>query len=69
VRFTGLEVRYLGRVTTGTGRPGVARSGISGTGQLDFTADTDIVWAPDAPLTLLDASVMTHQLSVSVPIK
>lgn len=69
VRFTGLELRYQGRVTTGTGRPGVARTGVFGTGQLDFTAGTDIVWAPDAPLTLQDASVITHQLSVSMPIK
>lgn len=69
VRFTGLELRYQGRVTTGTGRPGVARGHVFGPGQLDFAAGTDIVWAPDAPLTLQDVTVTTHQISVSVPIK
>lgn len=69
VRFTGLELRYQGRVTTGTGRPGVARAWASPDGRLDLAAGGDIVWAPDAPLTLQDATVLTHQISVSVPIK
>jgi hypothetical protein len=69
VRLTGLELRYRGRVTSGTGRPGVARDQVFGAGQLDFAPGSDIVWAPDAPLTLQDATVTTHQVSVSVPIK
>jgi len=68
-RFTGLELRYQGRVTTGTGRPGVASDWAWAEDRLDAAAAGDIVWAPDAPLTLQDATVMTHQISVSVPIK
>ena len=69
VRFTDLELRYLGRVTTGTGRPGVAWTG----GALDRlaaeSAANDVLLAPSGPLTLQDATVVTHQISLSIPIR
>ena len=68
-RFSDLELRYLGRITTGTGRPGIATVG---TGRLEVSAaaaQNDILLAPEGPLTLQDATVMTHQLSIAVPIR
>jgi hypothetical protein len=65
----GVAVRYLGRVTTGTGRPGVAWTGAVPGRAADFAEANDIVVAPSGPLTLQDVSVVTHQISVSVPIR
>jgi hypothetical protein len=67
LRFGSVDVRYFGRVTHGTGRPGI--SVLSQPGVLDFaTGGSSIVAAPSGPLTLTSVSVMTHQLSVSVPL-
>ena len=70
--LTDLDVQYMGRVTTGTGRPGVA-----GTGgvfwqdrvTLASSGGNDILLAPSGQLTLTDVSVITHQISVSIPIR
>ena len=69
VKLPGLEVRYSGRLTTGTGRPGIAW-----TGPVTARADAaglanDIVVPPGGPLTLQDVNVVTHQLMVSLPIR
>ena len=68
-----LEFRYAGRVTTGTGRPGVGWSGGGWLerGALDVASagGNDILLAPSGPLTLDDVPVMTHQFSISVPIR
>lgn len=67
-----LEIRYAGRVTTGTGRPGVGWSGGWFGRAEPAMADAggnDILLAPSGPLTLQDVTVMTHQFSVSVPIR
>jgi hypothetical protein len=69
VDLPGVSLRYLGRVTTGTGRPGVAWGGAVPTRAADFAQANDIVVAPSGPLTLQDVSVVTHQISVSVPIR
>jgi len=68
VRLPDVELRYVGRLTTGTGRPGVAWDG---TARESFGADAaaDILLAPSGPLTLTDAYVLTHQLSISLPIR
>jgi hypothetical protein len=68
-----LEVRYAGRVTTGTGRPGVGWRG-GGWLEADVAAPAsmggnDILLAPSGILTLDDVTVMTHQFSISVPIR
>lgn len=73
-RFTGLDVRYSGRVTNGTGRPGsdfvpepLRVTGLETT--IVQTGSADFILAPRGPLTLQDASVVTHQLSVRIPVR
>jgi hypothetical protein len=64
-----LEIRYMGRVTTGTGRPGVAWDGVAEARAMDFGAANDIRIAPEGPLTLQDVTVLTNQISISIPIR
>lgn len=67
--FTEFEVRYAGRVTTGTGRPGVAWWPAVREGDLlAVPAGGDFIVAPSGPLTLQDASVWAHQLSLVIPL-
>ena len=67
MRFGGVDVRYLGRTTHGTGRPGVP-SGVLAVPVLDSSVGgAPILAAPSGPLTLTAVSVTTHQLSISVP--
>jgi hypothetical protein len=68
-RLADLELRYLGRVTTGTGRPGVGWTGAAEGRVLSAAAANDILLAPSGPLTLQDATVMTHQVSIAIPIR
>ncbi|GBD32651.1 hypothetical protein HRbin33_01624 [bacterium HR33] len=72
VRFPELELRYQGRVTNGTGRPGVApragRGGFleaSGPGTVSGT----VIVAPSGPLTLAEVKVVTHQVGIAIPIR
>ena len=58
-----VTIRYQGRLTTGTGRPGTGR------GVNVPMADADFIPAPSGALTLRDARVLTHQVSVSIPIR
>lgn len=70
MRFGDVEVRYLGRKTHGTGRPGIANNQVATPGV--FLADaggSNILAAPSGPLTLAPVSVTTHQFSVSVPLR
>jgi len=69
VRLKGVELRYLGRVTTGTGLPGVAWSAATEGRAAAFGQANDIVVPPGGPLTLQEADVWTHQISVAVPIR
>ncbi len=69
--FSEIEVRYQGRVTTGTGQPGTAWTPV-GFGRLEAAADAgaaDFIVAPSGPLTLQDASVTAHQFAVSIPVR
>jgi hypothetical protein len=68
-RLSDLELRYVGRVTTGTGRPGVAWTGAANERLDAAAAANDILLAPSGPLTLQDATVLTHQVSVAIPIR
>jgi hypothetical protein len=71
-RFAELEVRYAGRVTSGTGRPGTADQvpwGIAFPEALDQAGSPDFIIAPSGPLTLQDVSVVTHQISVRVAVR
>lgn len=69
VRLKGVELRYLGRVTTGTGLPGVAWNGVAMGRAESLASANDIVVPPGGPLTLQEADVWTHQISVAVPLR
>ncbi len=69
LRIGEAELRYMGRITTGTGRPGVAWTPTAESRFFDAALANDIVVAPGGPLTLQDVTVTTHQLSVSLPIR
>jgi hypothetical protein len=67
LRFATVEVHYRGFLTSGAGRPGVAREGpvfspVSIAGQSNF------LLAPSGPVTLDPVSVTSHQFTVSLPI-
>ncbi len=64
-----LDLRYAGRVTTGTGRPGIGATPTFGPGEQLLGGDADFILAPEGPLTLLDARVFTHQISVTIPVR
>lgn len=69
-RFPELTLRYLGRLTTGTGRPGVAWGCTNCFAVMGAnTGAGDYVVAPSGPLTLQDVAVLTHQVSISLPIR
>jgi hypothetical protein len=65
LKFPELHLRYMGRMTTGTGRPGVAWTGDA---RVSLDAAASFIIAPSAPLTLQEANVVTHQFMVSLPI-
>jgi len=67
LRFPELELRYSGRVTTGTGRPGTQTNGFVLNDPAAFRAGGLLV-APNGPLTLEGVSVVTHQFSLSLPL-
>jgi hypothetical protein len=66
--FSEFEVRYAGRVTTGTGRPGVSWWSVAEPMAFDAAAGGDYIVAPSGPLTLQDANVWAHQLSLIIPL-
>lgn len=69
LRFPEFELRYRGSVTHGTGRP---RSSFGCTVCLDTPAGGvrgGIVVAPSGPMTLQDVRVVSHQLSLSLPLR
>ena len=71
-RTSTVELRYLGRVTSGTGRPGIAANNVFRTGTtIDAVASpaSNVLAAPTGPLTLTDITVLTHQISVSLPLR
>ncbi len=70
LHLQGVTIHYAGRITTGTGRPGtrwtdnrMAEAGF------DQALSNDFILAPSGPLTLQDARVTTHQLSVVIPMR
>jgi hypothetical protein len=70
LKLPGIDVQWVSRVTTGTGRPGTrwtnARMDEASGG---VPLSSDFILAPSGPLTLQDARVTTHQLSVVIPIR
>ena len=65
VKFPEFHVRYTGRRTSGTGHPGVA--GVGGRAPTALSS-SDFIVAPGGALTLQEAAVWTHQVSVTVPL-
>ena len=68
LRLTGLDLRYQGSATHGTGRPGVSSGGFIE----DMAAPRQgggILAAPSGPLALNEVRVMTHRFSVTVPLR
>ena len=68
MRVAGVDLRYLGRVVHGTGRPGIANQPIFDVAASTASGGPSILATPTGPLTLTPVSVTTHQLSVSVPL-
>lgn len=65
-KFPEVQLRYFGRVTTGTGRPGiVTRWQVA---RAELAAASDFLVAPAGPLTLQEAHVLTHQIGVTLPL-
>lgn len=70
IRFPELEIRYSGRLTTGTGRPSVDFAVRPGTLRADSALEAgDFLVAPSGPLVLQEAAVLTHQLAVRLPLR
>src|SRR2546421_103303 len=67
VRFPELELRYGGHGTQGAGRPGGETTHNPPAGAPGVPAGGLLV-APSGPLTLQGVSVVTHQLSLSLPL-
>jgi hypothetical protein len=68
LNFPEFTVKYTGRLTNGTGRPGVANDWPV-LEDMAFAESADIILAPEGSLTLQDATVFTHQVYILVPIR
>ena len=66
LRLPEVEVRYAGRLTTGTGRPGVLGGGFF-RGAVAEDAGGDFIPAPAGDLTLDGAWVLTQRIGVVLP--
>ncbi len=66
-----LPIRYTGLITMGTGRPTVSPRQNTNfvTGLISSLGAGDFVLAPSGPLGLEDTFVVTHQVSVAIPIR
>ncbi|MDQ3949214.1 MAG: hypothetical protein M3282_02620 [Gemmatimonadota bacterium] len=71
VRLPDLEIHYRLRMTSGTGRPGVASNGgfLGGPTLADSAGGRNFLVAPSGALTLDPVHVTTHQISVSLPLR
>lgn len=61
-----LSLQYAGNLTSGAGRPGTATPVFVRGPGLD--TGSDFLVAPQGPLTLQDASVTTHRVTIRVPL-
>jgi len=68
IRFTDLEMRYVGRVTTGAGRPVVSSGGVVFAAAGDTFAGNFLA-PPSGQTSLTGVAVTTHQISVSIPVR
>jgi hypothetical protein len=68
LHFDNLELRYSGRSTTGTGRPGIVAGNVFEAPAVD-AAGSNILSAPNGSLSLTGVTTTTHQFSVSLPVR
>jgi hypothetical protein len=66
-RFPTVEIHYRGYLTTGAGRPGVTQNG--GVFAPGVLTASNFLLAPSGPVTLDPVSVMSHQFTISLPIR
>ncbi len=72
LKFPEFQLRYVGRLQLGTGRPGAASPWIAGprSGQMgDSLLLGDFLVAPTGSLVLQDAEIITHQFYLVVPLR
>ncbi|NOY57631.1 MAG: hypothetical protein GXO75_01680 [Calditrichaeota bacterium] len=77
IKLRHLQIKYMGRLILGTGRPGVMNSFIRPfrggidflNGEESYAKAADILLAPSGALTLANAHVITNQIVVSIPIR
>jgi hypothetical protein len=67
-RFDDLRVQYAGSLNSGAGRPGAGVSDVTLAGAEGFDSGTTFLAAPRGPLSLQEARVVTHRLTVVVPL-
>ncbi len=68
LKFSSFQIRYTGRLTAGTGQPGVAPDFMV-RGLADLAAGENFIVAPSGSLSLQEAVVLTHQISVAVKLQ
>ncbi len=69
VRLPEIDIHYRLRVTSGTGRPGVANNGGFMSVDLAAASGRAFLLAPSGALTLDPVRVTTHQIAVSLPVR
>ncbi|MFI5229172.1 MAG: hypothetical protein ACHQWU_08895, partial [Gemmatimonadales bacterium] len=69
LHFDNLELRYAGRSTTGTGRPGITQQDFIVPGVATASTGPNILSAPNGNLSLTGVTTTTHQFSVSLPVR
>lgn len=69
LKFSDLELRYVGRTTTGTGRPGIPQTNDGVVFAAAEVTSRSFLAAPTGSTNLTGVAVTTHQISVSVPIR
>ncbi len=67
-KFSEFDLRYTGRVLSGTGRPGVAQQWSIDRVMAEFATGADIILAPRGALTLQETLVITHQVAITLPL-
>ena len=69
LKLNGFHLRYHGGLTMGTGQAGVGSTSFTSRSGGFQIAGGDFIPAPSGPLTIQYTYVVTHQLTVSIPIR
>ena len=69
-KFPEFELRYRGSVTNGGGRPGLFTGfGCFECRNVPDAAPGGVIVAPSGPLQLTDVQVVSHQVSIAIPLR